>query len=202
METDVGLWPNHGSSGWGWMPGCPLSVGTSPKHYGGDRCSSALVGDWWGLISVQPGVIGVVWTGCGQDKMTWKMWSVATNCWSEFGFHWGWLGGGLGVVDMMLSLIALEVARISQYFQKGVTGHNTWPQWVTSPLWSNRCLKHWDPLALCSPIFTWSPAHRTFWSDKDTPPSLATLLLAQTSCLCQGLLQILYYLFPCQTHAP
>ena len=27
-------------------------------------------------------------------------------------------------MDLMLSLITLEVARISQHFQKGVTGHN------------------------------------------------------------------------------
>jgi len=31
-----------------------------------------------------------------------------------------------GVMDMMLSWIALEVAQISHHFQNGVMGHNTW----------------------------------------------------------------------------
>jgi len=38
--------------------------------------------------------------------------------------------------------------------------------------------------------------------NKDTPPSLNTLLLVQTSCLCQGLLQAMHHLFLCQTHTP
>jgi len=156
---------------------------------GSDQCSA------WGY----QGCLDWLWTIQDDLKNVKCCHKLLEWVWVSLGLTGRWTGG---VVDMMLSLIALEVARISQYFQKGVTGHNTWPQWVTSPLWSNLCLKHWDPLASCSPIFTWSPAHRTFWSDKDTPPSLATLLLAQTSCLCQGLLQILYYLFPCQTHAP
>jgi len=36
MQADSGIQLNHESSRWEWMPRCPLSVGTSPKHYGGD----------------------------------------------------------------------------------------------------------------------------------------------------------------------
>ena len=34
-----------------------------------------------------------------------------------------------GVVDMMPSLIVLEVTRISQHYPKGVTGYNRRPKW-------------------------------------------------------------------------
>jgi len=70
MQADSGIQLNHESSRWEWMPRCPLSVGTSPKHYGGDGFLSALVSNCWGPIDVHPGVIRVVWTVCGQDKMT------------------------------------------------------------------------------------------------------------------------------------
>src|SRR5882724_9115974 len=54
----------------------------------------------------------------------------------------------------------------------------------------------------CSPILARPSPCRTFRSDKDTTSSLDALLLAQTSSLCQRLLQIVYHLFPCQTCAP
>src|SRR5882724_2640877 len=54
----------------------------------------------------------------------------------------------------------------------------------------------------CSPILTRPSPCRTFQSDKDTTSSLDALLLARTSSLCQGLLQIVYHLFPCQTPVP
>ena len=76
------------------------------------------------------------------------------------------------------------------------------PQWSTLSLGSDLCPKHQRSSASCSSIFTWSPPCRTFQPDKDTPPSPVTLLLAGTSCLCQGLLQIVYYLFPHQTCVP
>ena len=75
MKTDVGLWSNHGSSGQGWMPGCP----------------SAPVGDLWGLISIW--VVGVV---CGQDEMTLEDTDGCNNDWSLFRVHQGWLRGRLG----------------------------------------------------------------------------------------------------------
>src|SRR5882724_13628052 len=54
----------------------------------------------------------------------------------------------------------------------------------------------------CSPILTRPSPCRTFWSDKNITSSSDALLLAQTSGLCQRLLQIVYHLFPYQTSAP
>src|SRR5882672_2005665 len=54
----------------------------------------------------------------------------------------------------------------------------------------------------CSSILTRSPPCRTFQSDKDSLPSPHALLLVWTSSLCQGLLQVVYHLFPRQTCAP
>src|SRR5882724_1384945 len=54
----------------------------------------------------------------------------------------------------------------------------------------------------CSPILTRPSPCRTFQSDEDITSSSDALLLARTSSLCQGLLQIVYHLFPCQTCVP
>src|SRR5882724_450587 len=54
----------------------------------------------------------------------------------------------------------------------------------------------------CSPILTQPSLCRTFQSDEDTTSSSDALLLAQTSSLCQRLLQIMYHLFLCQTCVP
>src|SRR5882724_1371420 len=54
----------------------------------------------------------------------------------------------------------------------------------------------------CSPILTRPSPCRTFRSDKDITSSSDALLLAQTSGLCQRLLQIVYHLFSRQTCAP
>ena len=96
METDVRLWPNYRSSGWGWMPGCPWVLILAPNTMGRDGCLSAPVGDWWGLISIQPRVIGVVWTVCDKMRQLWKMQRGVMNNWSAFRSCWGWLGDGLG----------------------------------------------------------------------------------------------------------
>jgi len=53
METDVRLWSNYESSGWGWMPRCP---------------SQQLMGP----IGIQSRVIRVVQTVHGQDETTLK----------------------------------------------------------------------------------------------------------------------------------
>jgi len=72
-------------------------------------------------------------------------------------------------------------------------------QWFTTPLRTHLCPECWRSLTLCSPILTWPSPWRTFQSNEDTPSSPNTLLLTQTSCLHQGLLKIMYHLFPCQT---
>src|SRR6266481_5705987 len=54
----------------------------------------------------------------------------------------------------------------------------------------------------CSPILTQPSTCRSLRSSQDPLSSLPQLLLARTSRLHQRLLQIMHYLFPCQTHVP
>src|SRR5882724_5789081 len=76
------------------------------------------------------------------------------------------------------------------------------PRWFTKEFWMNLHSRLWKSSTPCSPILTPPSPCRTFWSDKDTTSSSDALLLAQTSGLCQRLLQIMYHLFPHQTCAP
>src|SRR5882724_4275242 len=76
------------------------------------------------------------------------------------------------------------------------------PQWCTKELWTNLCSRLRKSSTPCSPILTRPSPCRTFQPDKDTTSSSDALLLAQTSGLCQGLLQIVYHLFLHQTCVP
>src|SRR5467141_872327 len=64
------------------------------------------------------------------------------------------------------------------------------------------CSEFQQPPTLCSSVLALPPPCRSLRSDKDSSPSPHELLLVRTSGLCQRLLQIMYHLFPCQTHAP
>src|SRR5882672_8796008 len=55
---------------------------------------------------------------------------------------------------------------------------------------------------LCSSTLTRPPPCSSLRSDKDSLPSPNALLLVWTSSLRQGLLQVVYHLFPCQTCVP
>src|SRR5882724_6796210 len=57
------------------------------------------------------------------------------------------------------------------------------PQWSTMELWTHLCSGFKKSLTLCASVLTQSPPCRTFWSEKDTPPSPHALLLAWTSFL-------------------
>src|SRR5882724_5632928 len=64
------------------------------------------------------------------------------------------------------------------------------------------CSELWQSPTTCSPVLAQPPPCRSFRSDEDPSSSLHAILLAQTSSLCQGLLQIVHHLFLHQTHTP
>ena len=73
------------------------------------------------------------------------------------------------------------------------------PLWSTMEFQTHLCSRFQKPSTPCSPVLTQPSPCRTFRSDKDTSPCLHALLLAWT---CQRLLQVMYHMFPHQTHAP
>src|SRR5882724_5940583 len=76
------------------------------------------------------------------------------------------------------------------------------PRWFTKELWMNLHSRLQKSSTPCSPILAQPSPCRTFRSDEDTTSSSDTLLLAWTSGICQGLLKIVYHLFPHQTCVP
>jgi len=69
-----------------------------------------------------------------------------------------------------------------------------WPWWSTSPLWSDLCPEHQEPLDSPWQDISVRQRHSTKSSNTTT---------GQDSCLCQGLLQIVYYLsMPPVHHKP
>ena len=113
MVTNTGLWPIYGSRVQGWMPGCPMSAGTSPKHYGWEQMPECpgwqLMGSNQCLAWGDWGCLNCPWTR--QDNL-----ESARSCnelWVQvlLGLTGRWTGK---VKDVMLSSIALEVTWISQ----------------------------------------------------------------------------------------
>src|SRR5882724_3051831 len=64
------------------------------------------------------------------------------------------------------------------------------------------CSKLWKSPTQCSPVLTQPSPCRSFQSDEDPSSSPHAILLVWTPSLCQGLLQVVYNLLPCQTCAP
>src|SRR5882724_8020679 len=70
------------------------------------------------------------------------------------------------------------------------------------PPQTHLCSKFRQSPTMCSSVLARSSPCRSFWSDEDPSSSTNAILLVWTSSLCQGLLQIMHHLFPCQTCEP
>jgi len=77
-----------------------------------------------------------------------------------------------------------------------------WHWWSTPSLGSDLCPKLWEPSTSCSSIFIGSPLAGHFGQTKTLHQVWQQYYWPGLSHLCQGLLQIMYYLFPSQTRVP
>ena len=75
-------------------------------------------------------------------------------------------------------------------------------QWVTQTLGTHLCPELGKSSASCSSVLARSSTCQPLRPVQDPLQCPVTILLAWTPSLCQGLLQVVHNLFPCQTHAP
>jgi len=105
MKLMAGIWSYHE---WGGWPRCPLGVGTSPAHWGGDGCSRCRV-----LLLVPSTKVGVDGQGCVTTGVTKALTGACDRTWSWLEFAEGCMTG-LGTRGCQGVWLDSELDRVCQ----------------------------------------------------------------------------------------